>query len=153
ALQATEQFFWSSFTDVYIELAKARARGESGASAADRASAVAALRLGLHVLLRLFAPALPYITEEVWSWCFAEESGQPSIHRAPWPTKEELAGVRAPEDPSSFAVASAAQTAVNKQKSQQGASVGRVATEATLTANAKTLATLRRVLGDVQAAV
>jgi valyl-tRNA synthetase len=39
--------------------------------------------LGLEVLLRLFAPVLPYITEEVWSWAFAGETGQPTIHRAP----------------------------------------------------------------------
>ena len=64
--QETESFFWARFTDTYLELAKARARGDDG-DAAGRGSAVAALRLGLDVLLRLFAPFLPYITEEVWS--------------------------------------------------------------------------------------
>jgi len=63
-LQDTEGFFWSHFTDSYIELAKLRARDE-GAPAEQRGSAVAALRLGLNVLLRLHAPFLPYITEEV----------------------------------------------------------------------------------------
>ena len=76
ALTDTETFFWTHFTDTYLELAKARARGEAGAGEADRGSAVAALRLGLDVLLRLFAPFLPYICEEVWSWAFAEETGQ-----------------------------------------------------------------------------
>src|SRR5262245_57641597 len=64
ALQDTETFFWSDFTDTFLELVKARAR-EGGAGGG---SAIAALRLGLGVLLRLFAPVLPYITEEVWSW-------------------------------------------------------------------------------------
>src|SRR6185369_7359554 len=80
ALQDTEAFFWRDFTDTYLELVKHRARDDAGGSA------IAALRLGLDVLLRLFAPVLPYVTEEVWSWAFAGERDQPSIHGAPWPT-------------------------------------------------------------------
>ncbi|MCS5637579.1 MAG: valine--tRNA ligase, partial [Myxococcota bacterium] len=89
SLQETESFFWTHFTDTYLELVKARARlhadGATGSDLAASGSAVASLRLGLSVLLRLFAPVLPYISEEVWSWSFAEESGEASIHRAPWP--------------------------------------------------------------------
>ena len=63
ALQETESFFWTHFTDTYLELVKVRARafedGATGAAAAASGSAVAALRLGLSVLLRLFAPVLP----------------------------------------------------------------------------------------------
>src|SRR5207247_1547083 len=70
--------FWSDCTHTFLELAKGRAREGDP-------SAVAALRLGLGVLLRLFAPVLPYITEEIWSWAFAEETGSRSIHAAPWP--------------------------------------------------------------------
>ncbi len=100
ALQETEDFFWHNFTDTYIELAKARARaaGEPGASEEAKqagGSAVAALRLGLSVLLRLFAPVLPYITEEVWSWAFAAEDGPESIHAAPWPGGGGFCGRRA----------------------------------------------------------
>ena len=84
ALQITETFFWDSFTDNYIELVKRRARSETDPQ--GRSSAVATLRLGLNTLLRLFAPFVPTITDEVWSWTFAEETGYGSIHQALWPT-------------------------------------------------------------------
>jgi valyl-tRNA synthetase len=80
ALRDTESFFWS-FCDDYIELVKRRRAGEDAAAA----SANTAARLTLDVLVRLFAPFLPFVTEEVWSW-----SHDSSVHRAAWPTRGEI---------------------------------------------------------------
>ena len=84
ALQITETFFWDAFADNYIELVKRRARSETDEQ--RRASAVATLRLALNTLLRLFAPFVPTITDEIWSWTYAQETGYKSIHQTPWPT-------------------------------------------------------------------
>ena len=143
ALQATNWFFWDSFADNYLELVKRRARSDD--DPAGRASAVATLRLGLNVLLRLYAPFVPTITEEVWSWSFAAETGYESIHGAPWPRTGDatesvpgyderfvsdadglvkLDAVGLPMSAESFASACSAIGAVRKAKADSGIRLG-----------------------------
>ncbi|MFD4628698.1 valine--tRNA ligase [Streptomyces sp. NPDC058284] len=143
ALERTEQLFWR-FCDDYVELVKARAYGDHGDTAAA-GSARAALRTALDVLLRLLAPVLPFVTEEVWSWW-----REGSVHRAAWP---DAAGLRAGAgDAEVLAVASEAVAAVRKAKSQACLSMRTEVARATATAPRAALTRFASVADDVRAA-
>jgi valyl-tRNA synthetase len=117
-LASTETFFWG-FCDDYLELVKSRRYGDFTPEGA--ASANSAMLVALSTLLRLFAPFLPFVTEEVWSWW------QPgSVHRASWPTPEEVVAPIDGEDPSALPIFDATRQAlgdVRREKALQKKSI------------------------------
>jgi valyl-tRNA synthetase len=90
ALERAETFFWW-YCDFYLELVKGR---RYDADPQVSASVSLALQTSLSVFQRLFAPFLPFVCEEVWSWW---QEG--SVHRAAWPEAEGLQAVAASPEP------------------------------------------------------
>ncbi len=139
ALVATETFFWE-FCDDYIELVKQRAYGDGPAARSARA----ALVVGLDVQLRLFAPFLPYATEEIWSWF---RTG--SVHRAPWPQPAELA---ADGDAAVLAATATALSGVRRAKSGRSLSMRAEVARVVVGAPPDVLARLAAAESDLRAA-
>jgi valyl-tRNA synthetase len=142
ALQVAEEFFWT-FCDDYIELVKDRAYGTG--PGAD--SARAALAAGLSVQLRLFAPFLPYVTEEVWSWW-----RYGSVHRATWPTRYELLRVAPEGDPALLDLAGNALRQVRRAKSDRKLSMKAEVPLAEALGPAAVLDRLSLIEGDLMSA-
>jgi len=105
ALEVIERFFWM-FCDDYLELVKARAYGPGAGGESARGT----LRQALAVLLRLFAPFMPFVTEEAWSWW---QDG--SVHATTWPSAGSGDGADA-GDPAVLATAAAVLGQVRKAK-------------------------------------
>ncbi|HVF13130.1 MAG TPA: valine--tRNA ligase, partial [Acidimicrobiales bacterium] len=142
ALERTEAFFWQ-FCDDYLELVKGRAYGSQGEAA--QASADRALGLALSTILRLLAPFLPFVTEEVWSWW---QEG--SVHRASWPAADELrAAATSSADLSVLDVAAAVLGAVRKAQSEARVSMRAEVRLVVASDTAARLGALRQAATDV----
>lgn len=145
-LDRTESFFWS-FCDDYLELVKSRRYGDHGEAAAT--SANVAMQAALSTMVRLFAPYLPFVAEEVWSWW---KTG--SVHRAPWPTAAELAGISAP-DPEALATMTLAVEVlgeIRRQKSGAKRAMKAPIARAVVRDTSDRLARLRLAQADICAA-
>ena len=147
ALELAEKFFWN-FTDDYLELVKERAYGQGGFNADEQASALVALRQALITLLRLFAPFLPFATDEVWSWW----QGKGSIHRSSWPTAEELEVGLDATNLDLLPLASQALFGTRKAKSDAKASMKADVLSANLVAPKEMISRLELLSPDLKAA-
>ncbi|MGH2777601.1 MAG: valine--tRNA ligase [Actinomycetota bacterium] len=140
ALAATESWFWGDFCDNYLELSKSRAY-------AGDPSAIGTLRRALDVVLRLFAPVLPYITEEIYN---SNREKPVSIHRSPWPQISEL-----PEagDDGCFDAGVEVLTVVRKAKSEAKVSLRVPVVRAAIRGSQKRLDLFAKVQDDVATTV
>ena len=143
ALEVSETFFWN-FTDDYVELVKDRSYGTQGDAAA--ASARATLATSLSVLLRLFAPVLPFTTEEVWSWW---QDG--SVHRSTWPDASVVRALAADGDAALVDDVAEVLTLVRKAKSEAKVSMKADVALASIHSPSDRLSRLRLVVADLAA--
>ncbi|HMF03214.1 MAG TPA: valine--tRNA ligase [Acidimicrobiia bacterium] len=144
ALERTERFFWG-FCDDYVELVKQRAYGageQRGAASARRA-----LELALSTLLRLFAPHLPFVTEEVWSWW---QDG--SIHQASWPDPEPLRAETGDAERLTYRIAADVLGEIRKAKTSRQKSLRAEVELAVVRDTVERLQALEPALEDVQQA-
>lgn len=97
ALRVTEDFFWRTYCDNYLEMVKHRTRFEGEPDAQER-SALHTLHHASVTLIRLFAPFTPYVTDVLNDIMLGEPGKDtPSVHaRGAWPSAADQA------DPGSF---------------------------------------------------
>lgn len=119
AKTSTEEFFWSEFADNYLEMCKLRLYD---ASSPQHEAACYTLYWVIMTLLKLFAPILPHITDEIYQVLFIQQSSQGSIHKSSWPeTNPALINIPA-EEVGQVLVEVA--TCVRRYKSENSLSLG-----------------------------
>ncbi|MFA5754914.1 MAG: valine--tRNA ligase [Candidatus Paceibacterota bacterium] len=106
-----EEFFMSKFADYYIEFVKYRLYGDDIKS---KAGAVRTLNIVFNDILKMFAPIIPFVTEELFE-------GDKSIHISDWPKEKEI---ECPLDISDFGASIDAINEVRKYKSENKISLG-----------------------------
>lgn len=149
ALSLTEDFFWRIFCDNYLELVKARTYEEG--LTPGRLSAAACLRLTHRALIRLFAPFLPYLTEDIWHWCYHSDPGmKDSIHHSPWPALEEVQSIQPPSKTGLFDLSLLVIDAVRKAKAEKQLSMKADVARIRICGKGEILETLRLAIGDIQ---
>lgn len=82
-----EDFFWKDFCDNYLELIKVRVYDQNNEDPKGKQSAINTLHFALNTILRLFAPFLPHITEELHDIIYSNGS----IHaKHMWPQAQQI---------------------------------------------------------------
>ena len=112
-------FFWSKFTDYYIEFIKYRLFGDNPSS---KAAAVATLKTVFLAILKMYAPLMPFITEQIYQDLYRSKSQAKSIHLSEWPEPIDFASTL---DVTDFAQAIAAIDEIRKYKAQENMSLGK----------------------------
>jgi valyl-tRNA synthetase len=92
AQRVTEDFFWRTYCDNYLEIVKRRTRFE-GAPSAEEISACLTLWHATDTIIRLYAPFTPYVTDALYDILHGDRPGAPAtVHaRGQWPKGEDQA--------------------------------------------------------------
>ncbi|MBU1975795.1 MAG: valine--tRNA ligase [Nanoarchaeota archaeon] len=80
-----EQFFWHTFCDNYLEMIKNRIYNPNERGVDAKKSAQYTLYRVLLDILKMLAPIMPHITEEIYQVFYKDHVGDKSIHISSWP--------------------------------------------------------------------
>ncbi len=149
ALMLTEEFFWRAFCDNYLELVKPRTYEEG--LTPGRLSAASTLRLVHRALVRLFAPYLAFLSEEIWHWCYTHDPDMhESVHRSSWPKTEEFDSIPAPASEELFAAVVGVIEAVRRAKAEASKSMKAPVKHLLITGASHTLDALTTAMDDIR---
>ena len=97
AREATDKFFWGTFTDNYLEMVKDRFWNPERYDESARESARATLWEALRTVLALYAPFLPFVTEGLYQRIYADHEDLVSVHVGGWPEYDAARDADVPE--------------------------------------------------------
>ena len=144
-----DNFFWNTFCDHYLEVIKERIYNPNTYGEDAKTSAQWTLRKAHEAILKLFAPIMPYITEEIYSYAYAT-SEKNSIHTSPWPAYEEALVDRDAEKAGDLLVE--VLNAVRKRKSEKQVSLRTPVTNLVIECSEEDTKLLKLVEDDLKAA-
>ncbi|MGC9469769.1 MAG: valine--tRNA ligase [Anaerolineae bacterium] len=119
AKSEVEAFFWQELADNYLEMAKLRLYSDDADASSGARGAIA---MTLAAVLKLFAPFIPHVTEELWQHLFADQPWQRSVHVESWPEPDGRFVDGTAETLGEVLVGIA--TAVRRYKSERALSLG-----------------------------
>lgn len=85
AREMIDRFFWAAFCDDYLEMVKDRFWTPDRYPETARVSARATLWESLREVLALYAPFVPFVTEEIYQRIYRPAEGTVSLHVTAWP--------------------------------------------------------------------
>jgi len=89
ARAAIDTFFWDVFCDQYIEFIKDRFWSPEKYSPESKLSAQWTLYTVLRNIIGLYAPFIPFITEELWQKIYKDVEGGETLHLTQYPVVKE----------------------------------------------------------------
>ncbi|MBD3208300.1 MAG: valine--tRNA ligase [Candidatus Nealsonbacteria bacterium] len=110
ARKSIDNLFWAMFCDYYLEMIKHRAKEES---------VKFTLYTCLLNMLKLYAPIIPFVTEEIYQKLFKDIEGDKSIHKSSWPSPTEQWKV-SPKERQKMKYFIEEIDAIRKEKSEKG---------------------------------
>ncbi len=138
-----EKFFWHTFCDYYLEIIKDRLYNPDSYEKWEVESAKFTLYHVLSSILKLLAPILPHITEEIYQHYFRKHETAKSIHLCEWPEFEPSFVNKKAEETGDMAVDIIAR--IRKFKSDNSLSLAEPLRYVTIDSNR-----VRPVLRDIQ---